>query len=299
MGAGMRDQGAVHVDLPAEFPVGPRAPAGSGEPLVATGDDRFATGYGYTGQRGYRCWPWPLARRADGTAAPGTGQHGTGRGPLPAGKGAPCRCHGSLTMRADIHPRHGRRLPQGDPLDSTPYQPHRDEAEWTPIPYRAADVAADYTPFESKPDAATVRLIRRVKPTPGSQLACSPTTATPSSLTGRAIAHPEADHRRHAEIERHPRPQVRRGAQPSPLGLLPANAAWLAVQVMGHNLARWTAHRTRRATGNHQDSRRRFFSLAGRLTRSARRLTLHLPQGSPQNQFGRALARLRALPLPF
>ena len=27
--------------------------------------------------------------------------------------------------------------------------------------------------------------------------------------------------------------------------------------------------------------RRRFFSLAGRLTRSARRLTLHLPQGWP------------------
>ena len=45
--------------------------------------------------------------------------------------------------------------------------------------------------------------------------------------------------------------------------------------------------------------RRRFFSLAGRLTRSARRLTLHLPQGWPwETQFTRALARLRALPLP-
>ena len=37
----------------------------------------------------------------------------------------------------------------------------------------------------------------------------------------------------------------------------------------------------------------------GRITRKARRLTLHLPQGWPwQNQFSRALARLRALPLP-
>ena len=45
--------------------------------------------------------------------------------------------------------------------------------------------------------------------------------------------------------------------------------------------------------------RRRFFSLAGRLTRKARRLTLHLPQGWPwQNQFSNAPARLRALPLP-
>ena len=35
-GAGLCDQGAVHAgDLPAEFPVGPRAPAGSGEPGVA------------------------------------------------------------------------------------------------------------------------------------------------------------------------------------------------------------------------------------------------------------------------
>ena len=45
--------------------------------------------------------------------------------------------------------------------------------------------------------------------------------------------------------------------------------------------------------------RRRFFSLAGRITRSACRLTLHLPQRWPwEAQFDRALARLRALPLP-
>ena len=45
--------------------------------------------------------------------------------------------------------------------------------------------------------------------------------------------------------------------------------------------------------------RRRFFSLAGRITRKSRRLTLHLPQHWPwQKQFNGALARLRALPLP-
>ena len=85
-----------------------------------------------------------------------------------------------------------------------------------------------------------------------------------------------------------------------PSGRFPANAAWLAVQVMAHNLARWT---TRIGLGEQlattKTLRRRFFSLAGRLTRSARRLTLHLPQDWPwRNQFGRALARLRALPLP-
>ena len=45
--------------------------------------------------------------------------------------------------------------------------------------------------------------------------------------------------------------------------------------------------------------RRRFFSLVGRLTRSARRLILHLPQRWPwETLFSGALTRLRSLPLP-
>ena len=83
-----------------------------------------------------------------------------------------------------------------------------------------------------------------------------------------------------------------------PSGRFAANGAWLAVQVMAHNLARWTA---RIGLGEQivttKTLRRRFFSLAGRLTRSARRLK-HLPQRWWETQFSRALARLRALPLP-
>ena len=61
---------------------------------------------------------------------------------------------------------------------------------------------------------------------------------------------------------------------------------------MAHNLARWTA---RIGLGQQvvttKTLRRRFFSLAGRLTRKARRLTLHLPQHWPwETQFSRALA---------
>ena len=91
-------------------------------------------------------------------------------------------------------------------------------------------------------------------------------------------------------------------------GRFAANAAWLAVQslprtrygVMAHNLARWTA---RLGLGEQivttKTLRRRFFSLAGRLTRSARRLTLHLPRRWPwETQFSRALARLQAIPFP-
>ena len=85
-----------------------------------------------------------------------------------------------------------------------------------------------------------------------------------------------------------------------PSGCFAANGAWLAVQVMAHNLARWTA---RIGLGEQivttKTLRRQVFALAGLLTRSARRLTLHLPQRWPwETQVTRALARLRAIPLP-
>ena len=111
----------------------------------------------------------------------------------------------------------------------------------------------------------------------------------------------EADHRRHAEIENAIRDLKHGvGLNHLPSGRFAANGAWLAVQVLAHNLARWTA---RIGLGEQvvttRTLRRRLFSLAGRLTPSARRLTLHLPQGWPKEiQFTRALARLRALPLP-
>ena len=182
------------------------------------------------------------------------------------------------------------------------------EDAWTPIPYwmdGAADVAeTTCTPFQSEPDAAPVRLIvRRLKPTPGSQLALFATYSYHGFITDRdgEMLELEADHRRHAEIENAIRDLKHGvGLNHLPSGRFAANAAWLAVQVMAHNIARWTA---RIGLGEQvvttKTLRRRFFSLAGRITRSARRLTLHLPQRWPKEaQFDRALARLRALPLP-
>ena len=182
------------------------------------------------------------------------------------------------------------------------------EAAWTPIPYwmdgAAAVAETTYTPFQSEPDAAPVRLIVRwVQPTPGSQLALFATYSYHGFITDRdgETLELEADHRRHAEIENAIRDlKYGVGLNHMPSGRFAANGAWLAVQVMAHNLARWTA---RIGLGEQivttKTLRRRFFSLAGRLTRSARRLTLHLPQRWPwETQFSRALARLRALPLP-
>ena len=178
------------------------------------------------------------------------------------------------------------------------------EEDWMPIPYwmeGAADVAeTTCTPFQGPP----VRLIvRRVKPTPGSQLALFATYSYHAFITDRdgETLELEADHRRHAEVENAIRDlKYGVGLNHLPSGRFAANGAWLAVQVMAHNLARWAA---RIGLGERMVAtktlRRRFFSLAGRLTRSARRLTLHLPQRRPwETQFSRALARLQAIPYP-
>ena len=183
------------------------------------------------------------------------------------------------------------------------------EADWTPIPYwmdGAADVTETaYTPFQSEPGAAPVRLIvRRVKPTPGSQLALFASYSYHGFITDRDgdTLELEADHRRHAEVENAIRDlKYGVGLNHLPSGRFAANAAWLAVQVMAHNnLARWTARiGLGERTVTTKTLRRRVLALARRLTRSARRLTLHLPDRWPwEEQFSRVLARLRAIRLP-
>ena len=257
-------------------------------------------------------------RRADVPAARGPGQHRPRRRPLPAGDGGTGALRrGQRTTHATGRQRvlswRGIRLPQDaaspSPSASTKactISSRRDA--WTPIPYwmdGAADVAeTTCTPFQAEADAAPVRLIvRRVKPTPGSQLALFAKYSYHGFITDRdgELLELEADHRRHAEIENAIRDlKYGVGLNHLPSGRFAANGAWLAVQTMAHNLARWTARiglGERIATT--KTLRRRFFSLAGRLTRSARRLTLHLPDRWPwAEKFSRALARLRAIPLP-
>ena len=142
-----------------------------------------------------------------------------------------------------------------------------------------------------------------MKPTPGSQLALFATYSYHGFITGRdgENLELEADHRRHAEIENAIRDlKYGVGLNHMPSGRFAANGAWLALQAMAHNLARWTA---RIGLGEQimttKTLRQRVFALAGRLTRSARRLTLHLPKRWPwEEKFSRTLARLRAIPLP-
>ena len=282
--------------------------------------------HGYTGQRGYH----PLLAVAAGTgdvlmARLREGRSNTARGAAhflreTVGRVRYGGATGPLTVRADSgFYTHSivalcRRMKVRFSITVRQHAQLRrlieaiPETDWRPIPYwmeGAADVAeAEYTPFESKPGAVPVRLIvRRVKPTPGSQLALFANYSYHAFITDREgdVLELEADHRRHAEIENAIRDlKYGVGLNHLPSGRFPANAAWLAVQVMAHNLARWTGRiGLGEPVATTKTLRRRFFSLAGRLTRSARRLTLHLPQGWPwENQFNGALARLRTLPLP-
>ena len=264
--------------------------------------------HGYTGQRGYH----PLLAVAAGTgevlmARLREGRANTARGAAhflleTLGRVRYGGAKGQLTVRADsgfythsivavcrkmkvrfsITVRQHQRL--RSMIEAIP------EGDWTPIPYwmeGAADVAeTSYTPFKSEPDAAPVRLIvRRVRPTPGSQLALFANYSYHACITDREgdTLELEADHRRHAEIENAIRDlRYGVGLNHLPSGRFAANAVWLAVQVIAHNLGRWTARiALAEPVATTKTLRRRFFSLAGRLTHSARRLTCISPSTGP------------------
>ena len=183
------------------------------------------------------------------------------------------------------------------------------EEAWTPIPYwldGAADVAeTPYVPFRHRRGALPARLIvRRVRPTPGSQLALLADYSYHAFVSDREgdLLYLEQDHRRHAEVEHAIRDlKYGVGLNHLPSGRFAANGAWLAVQVIAHNLGRWLL-RIGMGKGivTTPTLRRRFFALPGRITRSARRLTLHLPAYWPwREKFLSALTRVRALPIPI
>ena len=182
--------------------------------------------HGYTGTRGYH----PLLATAAGTGEVlmsrlREGRANTSRGAAhflreTVGRVRYGGARGQLTVRADSgFYTHSvvsacRRMDVRFSITIRQHASLRDlieaipEEDWTPIPYwmdGAADVAeTTYTLFQTTPDAAPVRLIvRRVKPTPGSQLALFARYSYHGFITDRdgETLELEADHRRHAEVE--------------------------------------------------------------------------------------------------
>jgi hypothetical protein len=109
----------------------------------------------------------------------------------------------------------------------------------------------------------------------------------------------EAEHRHHAVVELTIRDLKDQALAHFPSGEFNANSAWTVIAAIAHNLTRWTTviglpGQTVRAA---RTLRRRLLQIPGRLTRTARQWTLHLPARWPwQHDFTSALTRIRALP---
>ena len=157
-----------------------------------------------------------------------------------------------------------------------------------------------YTAFEGTRHAITARLIvRRVK------------RLDPNAHNGQAelfsqyryfavftdspfvLEQAEAQHRGHAVIE-----QVNADLIDGPLAHLPsghfwANGVWLACAAIAHNLTRATGVLAgrRHSTARAATIRRHLINIAGRVTRHARTITIHLPQRWPWQHEWRQLFR--------
>jgi len=271
--------------------------------------------YGYTRVLGYHPL---LATRADTGevlhARMRTGRANTARGAKRfveelAGRVRRTGARGQLTLRADSGfwsakvlaacRRHHIRF------SVTVRQTHQvraaiaaiNEAAWTAIEYPDGGVAGVAETILGD-DRLVVRRTRLV----GAQATLWPDWRYHAFVTdrqGSAVAL-DADHRRHAVMELAIR-DLKQGAglRHCPSGRFLANAAWLVIATLAHNLLRWVAalglgHRGLVAA---KTLRCRLLALPGRLTRSARRFQLHLPSGWPwASDVTQALGRLRTLP---
>lgn len=110
----------------------------------------------------------------------------------------------------------------------------------------------------------------------------------------------EAEHRQHAVVELTIRDLKDQALAHFPSGQFNANSAWTVIAAIAHNLLRWTSviglpGQTVRVA---RTMRRRLLQIPGRLTRTGRQWTLHLPTRWPwQKAFVETLQRIRALPV--
>jgi hypothetical protein len=283
------------------------------------GHHKGGAAYGYTRQLGYHPL---LATRADTGevlhARQRTGRAASGRGAErfvneTAGRVRRAGARGPLTLRADSGfwaakvlaacRRHDIRFSVTVRQTKTVAAAITtiDEAAWTDIDY--PDGGAAQVAETTLPGPAGGRLVVRRTRLTGPQATLWPDWRYHAFVTDRqgSAVDLDADHRRHAICELAIR-DLKDGAglRHCPSGVFLANAAWLVVATLAHNLLRWVATIGLGATGQlvTKTLRRRLLALPGRLTRSARRRLLHLPRDWPwARQFVTALTRLRAVPL--
>jgi hypothetical protein len=279
------------------------------------GYDKQGAGYGYTHQRGYH----PIvATRAD------TGEvlH------IRARKGSANTSRGALRFVEELIPRVARAGATGPKLlraDSgfwnRKIMARLERCGWTySIGVRqqkhikaaiAAIPETDWQPLADYPEGGEAqiaqtmlgrqRLIVRRTRLVGAQAELWPDWRHFAFLTNRvdAIETVEAEHRQHAVVELAIRDLKDQALAHFPSGKFLANAAWTVIAALSHNLLRWTTliglPDTTIPTA--RTIRRRLLTIPGRITRTARRVTLRMPARWPwATQFLTALKRLRAVP---
>jgi hypothetical protein len=152
----------------------------------------------------------------------------------------------------------------------------------------------------------TRAICRRERPHPGAQLSFSDQNGYRfqvflTNQQGRRIARLEQLHRGRAACEDRIRCGKDTGLTNLPFRSFDANAAWLELVLIAQDLLAWTQRLllvgTELARCEPKRLRYRLLHVAGRLTRHARRLFLHLPRDWPWGgELLTAFQRLRALP---
>jgi hypothetical protein len=279
------------------------------------GYDKQGADYGYTHKRGYHPI---LATRA------GTGEvlH------IRARKGSANTSRGALRFVEELIPRleragaTGRRLLRADSgfwnqkimrrLERAGWtysigvrQQKHIKAAITAIPEQDWEPLADYPEGGEAQIAQTMlgqqRLIVRRTRLVGTQAELWPDWRHHAFLTNRveALELVEAEHRGHAVVELAIRDLKDQALAHFPSGKFLANAAWTVIAALAHNLLRWTTliglPDTTIPTA--RTIRTRLLTIPGRITRTARTVTLRMPARWPwHHAFQVALAHLRALP---
>ncbi len=168
--------------------------------------------------------------------------------------------------------------------------------------------------------AGTRAICRRERPHPGAQLSFTDHNGYRfqvfiTNQRGKRIERLEQLHRAHALVEDRIRCGKDTGLRNLPFQRFQPNAAWLELALIAQDLLSW-AQRLLLAGGRGVDEatgkllgelarcepkrlRYRLLHVAGRITRHARRLRMHLPRGWPWGKALRvAFERLQALPAP-
>jgi hypothetical protein len=279
------------------------------------GHAKQGAAYGYTHTLGYHPL---LATRADTGevlhARQRTGRANTARGTARFVEELAARVRrsgasGQLTMRADSgfwsaktiracrrhRIRYSITVRQTTPIRAAIAT--MDEQAWVDIVYPEGGIA-QVAETRYQGDRLIVRRTRLI----GAQAELFPNWRYHAFVTDRVgtTVELDQDHRRHAVVELcicDLKSGV--GLRHCPSGKFNANAAWLLIATLAHNLLRWNAAIGLGARGElvaAKTLRRTLLALPGRITRSARRCRLHLPAGWPWAAwFELALARLRCI----